>query len=176
MKIASVRAEQGGETDRLLSEIADKLQAQGRSIAGIVKEMSYSGTLDNGCDVKVRVLPDGAVIKITQNLGTGSNACRLDPAAIADAVSTVESGALDDPELFILNKFGPEEAAGRGFCAVIGRALEMEIPVLVGVGNASQAAFDRFAEGLAETLPAKSEAVLGWCCSVIGAKTPRVGR
>lgn len=162
MKIAYVSSAIQGETDRLLSAIAGKLQADGKTLAGIVKEQDHIGSFANGCDMKIRVLPSGPVIKITQDLGAGSDACRLDPGAIAEAVSRVEMGTMADAFLFILNKFGPEESAGRGFCNVIGTALEQGIPVLVGVGGANKGAFETFAGGLAVTLAAEEQAVLDW--------------
>jgi uncharacterized protein DUF2478 len=167
MRIARVSSEMRGETDRLLAGVADQLQAGGSALAGIVKEMGHTSAYDNGCDMKVRVVPEGPVIQITQNLGAGSDACRLDPGAIATAVSTVENGSLDKADLFILNKFGPEEAAGRGFVSVIGKALEQGIPVLVGVGVAGREAFDTFAGGLAETLPADPDTIREWCLAAM---------
>jgi len=169
MRIARVSSKMRGETDRLLAEVADQLRAGGSSLAGIVKDLGHTSAYDNGCDMKVRVLPEGPVIEITQNLGAGSDACRLDPGAIATAVSTVESSLLDKVDLFILNKFGPEEASGRGFVSVIGKAVEQGIPVLVGVGvvGASREAFDTFAGGLAETLAADPDTIREWCLAAM---------
>ncbi len=167
MEIAFVSTPERGETDRLLAEAAALLAGQQISVAGIVKELSYESAFENGCDMKVRVLPNGPVIKITQDLGEGSDACRLDPAAIADAVAQVENGDLSLAQVFILNKFGPEEAEGRGFRNVIGRALELGIPVLVGVGSGSREEFDDFTDGLAEPLPADTEAISSWCLTAI---------
>jgi hypothetical protein len=109
------------------------------------------------------VLPDGPPICITQSLGSGSAGCRLDPGAITQAVAAVEQKSADAFDLFILNKFGPLEAEGRGFCAAIGSALERDIPVLVGVGKACREAFDAFAGGVAEVLPPDCEATHEWC-------------
>jgi len=162
MKFACVTSPIRGETDRLLTEIANQLQAQGVSLAGIVKDLDHASAFNNGCDMKVRVLPDGPVIKITQDLGAGSDACRLDPGAIAQAVASVENGALQNADLFILNKFGPEEAAGRGFCSAIGAAIEHGIPVLVGVGEPSKAAFDSFTGGLATAVAPQPDDILAW--------------
>ncbi|MDU8928194.1 DUF2478 domain-containing protein [Alisedimentitalea sp. MJ-SS2] len=162
MKIASVNSAERGETDRLLTTVAQQLGDRGHALAGIVKVLEHESTFDNGCDMKVRVLPAGPDIQITQNLGVGSDACRLDPSAIADAVAQVESGALEGAELFILNKFGPEEASGRGFCAVIGAAIEQGIPVLVGVGAGGKAAFDDFTGGLAQSVNPDESAILDW--------------
>lgn len=162
MRIARVGSAAKGETDRLLTGLAETLQAEGLRLAGIVRDPGHEAAYANGCDMRVRVLPDGPSIAITQDLGPGSDACRLDPAAIAEAVARVEAGALAGADLFILNKFGPEEAAGRGFVPVIARALDMGVPVLVGVGAVNGAAFDAFADGLAETLPSDPEALAAW--------------
>jgi hypothetical protein len=169
MRIARVSSEMRGETDRLLTDVADQLQAGGKVLAGIVKDLSHTSTYDNGCDMKVRVMPEGPVIQITQNLGTGSDACRLDPGALTNAVSIVENSSFDKTDLFILNKFGPEEAVGRGFVSAIGKALEEGIPVLVGVGvaGASREAFDTFSGGLAETLPADPDSIREWCLAAM---------
>lgn len=167
MKIAYVTSQKRGEIDRLLSDLAGTLQAKGTRLSGIVKDQSYASQYDNGCDMKIRVLPKGAVIKITQDLGDGSNACRLDPAALTEAVAQVEADPMDHTDLFILNKFGPEECAGRGFCAVIATALERGIPVLVGVSGASAVKFSEFAGGMAEALPDDMASLQGWCATAM---------
>ena len=162
MKLARVTSTERGGIDRVLSDVADRLQAMDASLVGIVKVQDYASGFENGCDMKVRVLPEGPVIKITQDLGAGSGACRLDPGAITNAVSCVEASSFDQADLFILNKFGPEEAAGRGFCNVIGNALEHGIQALVGVGADNIPAFDSFAGGLAVTLPDDVEKIVDW--------------
>lgn len=162
MKIACVTSRERGATDRLITNIAERLEMTGSSLVGIVKVLDCESRFENGCDMKVRVLPKGPEITITQNLGTGSDACRLDPGAIANAVSRVEAAAMGNADLFVLNKFGPEESAGRGFCNVIGSALHHGIPVLVGVGDANKSSFETFAGGLAVTLPADAQAILDW--------------
>lgn len=171
MRIAFVTGEGRGETDRLLAETATRLEREGARLAGIVKSTEKATADDHFCNARVRVLPDGPVIAITQDLGAGSAACRLDPAGIAAAVAAVEGGSLEGAALFLLNKFGPEESAGRGFCSAIGTALEHDIPVLVGVGAANRAAFEGFAGGLAQALPADADALYDWCRAAI-ADTP----
>ena len=162
MKIACVTSPEPGKTDEVLSAVASQLRGQGVSLAGVVRDIGYVSGFANGCDAQVVVLPDGPVIKITQDLGRGSDACRLDPGKIAEAVAIVESGTLNQADLFILNKFGPEEAAGRGFCAAIGTALEHGVPVLVGVGAATKAAFDYFSDGVATSVEPQANAILAW--------------
>jgi nucleoside-triphosphatase THEP1 len=111
-------------------------------------------------------LPDGPEIRITQSLGNGAQGCRLAPAGIEQAVAAVEAADMQKSDLLIVNKFGPQEAEGRGFCAAIGAALANDVPVLVGVSMGTRAAFDTFAEGMAEVLPAEQDAIRAWVLAV----------
>ena len=163
MKLAVLSSGIQGEIDRLLSETADKLQAEGVRLVGVVKVLEENSPDTHACDMDLRVLPDGPPIRITQSLGSGAAGCRLNLGAITEAVAAVEQRSVDAFDLFILNKFGPQETEGRGFCAAIGSALEQNIPVLVGVGGACRDAFDAFADGMAEVLPPDREAIHKWC-------------
>lgn len=162
MKIAFVTSREPGEVDRLLRELADSLMAQKQNLTGIVKVIVDSSAYDPANDMDVEVLPTGQKIQVTQSLGPGSSGCRLDPAGIAQAVACVEATALENSELFILNKFGPEEANGRGFCSVIGQALDHNVPVLVGVGAANIEAFESFAAGMAQQLSCDITSLTDW--------------
>lgn len=164
MKIGIVSAEGRGETDRLISQTALALVKAGADVSGIVKvldEPQPEGS--HHCDMSVQVLPGENTIKITQSLGDGSQGCRLNPTAIVEAVAAVESSAGTTMDLFVLNKFGPQEAEGRGFRDAIASALENDVPVLVGVTPGTRAAFDAFTAGMAVELPADSQDILTWC-------------
>jgi hypothetical protein len=167
MKLAVLSSDVQGEIDQLLSESAARLQAEGVRLVGVVKVLEETSADAHACDMHLRVLPDGPPILITQSLGSGSTGCRLNPSAITEAVAAVEQKSADAFDLFILNKFGPQETEGRGFCAAIGSALEQGIPVLVGVGRACRGAFDAFAGGMAEVLPPDCEAIHKWCVEAV---------
>lgn len=115
MHLAYVMTEERGATDRLLSELAERLQAKGLRLAGIVQTNveCYDKEL---CDMDVRVLPDGETIRISQSLGAGARGCRLNPEALEQAVGQVSASLQSEPapQLLIVNKFGKHEADGRG--------------------------------------------------------------
>ena len=163
MKIGIVTSEIMGQTDQLISETTQRLLAEGLALAGIAKVLGADAAGDHHCDMDVRVLPNGPEIRITQSLGEGSSGCRLNPAGIAEAVAKVEQSGIAGAGLFVLNKFGPQEAEGHGFCEAIGTALEHDIPVLVGVGKGSRAALESFVDGLGEQLPPEPDAIYAWC-------------
>ncbi|WP_289042380.1 DUF2478 domain-containing protein [uncultured Aliiroseovarius sp.] len=164
MRIACIMAEGRGETDRLISEAAATLEAEGFVLNGIVKVLQDMPEGSHHCDMDVRVLADNRTIRITQSLGEGSDGCRLNPEAIAEAVAAVDQASSLDADAFILNKFGPEEAEGRGFRAAIATALEKDIPVLVGLsgGEGSRKGFMEFTGDIAVTLPADPDAIVRW--------------
>ena len=114
------------------------------------------------CDMDLRVLPAGETIRISQSLGSQSRGCRLDPAALEQAVAYVTASLDASPDLLIVNKFGKHEADGRGFRPVIAEALARDIPVLVGVNGLNEEKFLDFTEGAAQQVPADIEAVERW--------------
>ena len=167
MKIAIVSSTVMGQTDLLISNVAAKLEAEGTRLSGVVKVLHAEPVGDHHCDMDLRVLPDGETVRITQSLGEGSTGCRLNPAAIAEAVAATERVGTNNIDMFILNKFGPQEAEGRGFCDAIASALENGTPVLVGVGGSCREALDAFVDGMAEVLPAEPDAIHDWCQAAI---------
>ncbi|MBO9449353.1 DUF2478 domain-containing protein [Tropicibacter sp. R16_0] len=162
MHLAYVTTTQRGETDRLLSAFAERLEAEGVSLAGVVQTNTECADSAK-CDMDLRVLSgNGEVIRISQSLGEGSRGCRLDPAALEQSVGLVTAALEDQPRLLIVNKFGKHEADGRGFRPIIGEALARDIPVLVGVNGLNEDRFIAFSEGVAEKLPADLDAMSAW--------------
>ncbi|MEZ5778328.1 MAG: DUF2478 domain-containing protein [Paracoccaceae bacterium] len=161
-----VVAEGQGTADRLLAGVARRLMAEGWPLAGAVQVNSDRGAAPR-CEMDLHVLMSDRVVRISQNLGTLSKGCRLDPAGLEQAVGLVAEALVGPgrPRLLIVNKFGKQEIDGRGFRPVIGQALAEGIPVLTAVGAGQTDAFAAFADGLAEPIAADEASVLGWCRS-----------
>ncbi|WP_138471488.1 DUF2478 domain-containing protein [Poseidonocella sp. HB161398] len=161
MRIGYVTAEGRGDGDRLLCALAERLGAQGLRLAGVVQHNTDRAD-DSGCDMDVRVLPDGPLVRISQSLGAGSSGCRLDAGALEQAVGLVGASMAAGADLLMVNKFGKHEAEGRGFRALIGDALAAEVPVIVGVAEKNMPAFLEFAGEFAEPVPAETAALEAW--------------
>ncbi len=161
MHLAYVTTTDRGATDRLLSAVAAHLLARGAKLAGVV-QTNTECTDSSKCDMDVQVLPDGETIRISQSLGEHARGCRLDPAALEQAVGQVMATLTDDPQLMIINKFGKHEADGRGFRPVIAEALAQDIPVLLGVNGLNDEKFQTFTGGAAEQLTPDLEAIVSW--------------
>lgn len=172
MLLASVTSSERGATDRVLRDVVAQLANAGVRVAGALRPAPDGA--DNGhCDSNLWLLPAGPMVKIQQDLGTGSTACRMDAGAFERAVGMVQARLVTGgADLIVLNKFGVSEAEGRGFRAVIAEAIARDIPVLTGITPAHQAAFDRFADGMATVLPADTRAILDWADAAMRARLP----
>ena len=77
----------------------EHLAGKGLRLRGIVKVLESKFDNDDGCNMDVRVLPAGPDVRSTQNQGSGSAVCRLDPTAITAAVAKVESSNAPPPSV-----------------------------------------------------------------------------
>jgi hypothetical protein len=157
-----------GAGDRLLAGLSDRLVGMGWPLAGVIQINTVFDPA-RPCHMDLMVLNGAGRVRISQDLGPLSRGCRLDASGLETAVGLVEAALDARPRLLIVNKFGKQEAEGRGFRPVIGQALAMGVPVLTTVGPRNRPALDAFAEGMAESLPPDEVAVLDWCRLVTGA-------
>ena len=165
MRIACVMAGGRGDMDLLLHGFAMRAAARGLRLCGTVQVNSDCGA-GRPCDMDVQVLPDGPVIRISQNLGRGARGCRLDPEALERAVAAAEARLSEGVDLVIVNKFGKHEAEGRGFRALIAEAVARDIPVLVGVNALNAPRLAEFVGGAPDRLAPTPEALDAWLASV----------
>jgi hypothetical protein len=155
--------------DLVLHGLATRAAARGLRLCGTVQTNSNCAE-GRPCDMDVRILPDGPLIRISQSLGAGARGCRLDAGALEQAVAQTAARLAEGCDLLIVNKFGKQEADGRGFRDVIAEALGADIPVLVGVNRLNLARFETFTEGLAEPVAPESGALDAWIASL--SRTP----
>lgn len=152
-----------GASDVVLAQVAALLTAQGVRLAGTVQSNIERSDRAH-CDMDVQVLPDGPSFRISQDLGSQSRGCRLDPGALEQAV-VVATDRLEGAEVLMVNKFGKLETEGRGFCALIAEALSRGITVLVGVNGLNRPAFETFCDNLAEPLGNDPQQIAAWVLS-----------
>ncbi|MEM6389974.1 MAG: DUF2478 domain-containing protein [Pseudomonadota bacterium] len=167
MRMGYVMAPGRGDVDLLLARAADALQAEGMRLCGTVQTNTECEGL-GPCDMDVHVLPDGPVIRISQSLGPGARGCRLDPGALETAIAACER-ALPSSDALVVNKFGKQEAAGRGFRALIGEAITLGVPVLVGLNGLNQNAFESFTGGAAEAVDPDVSTLADWLRAAVEA-------
>lgn len=150
-----------GDASVHMAALAAALSAEGWRLAGAV-QVDLDRGADCACEMTLEVLGAGAApIRISQSLGPGSSGCRLDSGALEQAAGLAEKVLKRGADLVIVNKFGKQEAAGRGFRALIGAALAQGVPVLTAVPPGQLAAFTVFAGDYARPLDWDAASV--WC-------------
>lgn len=149
-----------GASDLFLSDVVARLDGRLR-LCGTVQTNTARADRRK-CDMDLQLLSSGKVLRISEDRGALARGCTLDTSVLAQAVAATED-ALSGADLLIVNKFGKTEAEGRGFTPVIGEALCIGLPVLVGVNGLNLPAFKHFTDGLATTLPADVRRVTDWC-------------
>lgn len=163
MNLAYMMAPGRGDADLILAQLAHDLALQGLDCCGTVQINTERD--DKGpCDMDVRVLPDGPVMRISQDLGPSSRGCRLDHSVLEHAVGLVSTRLAGGADVLIINKFGKHEAEGRGFRPVIAEALEQGIPVIVGLNALNLSEFEAFNGGMAVRLPPDCKSLAEWVC------------
>ncbi|MET3663037.1 DUF2478 domain-containing protein [Aquamicrobium ahrensii] len=161
MKLGYVTLQGRGLIDLLLADVVARLEAHGLALAGTVQTNIHRDDRAR-CDMDLRLLPDGPTVRISVDRGALARGCRLDAGVLEQAVLWV-AGSLDKAELLVVNKFGKQEAEGKGLTGAIADALERGLPVLVGVNGLNLPAFLEFAGGMATGLTADAESIVDWC-------------
>jgi nucleoside-triphosphatase THEP1 len=152
--------------DALIARCASALSASGYRLGGVVQSNPHRDGRRR-CDMYLKDLLGGDQIKISFDRGNEARGCRLDPDAFARIDAWVERAVLERVDLLIINKFGKEEARGRGLRPVIADALIAEIPLVIGVSTLNLFDFQSFVGETATRLTPDVGAITAWCRTAI---------
>jgi hypothetical protein len=172
MHLGYITIQGRGLIDDCLSEAVALMQAQGLRLSGTVRLLPVDHRA-HPCDMRLQVLPDGPVHRISQALGAGSRGCRLDTGQIETLAAEVEARVAGS-DLLVVNKFGKQECHGRGLRPAILQALDRAIPVIVGVNAQNEQEFLAFADAAATQLAADPRAILSWANAALNAGSPAI--
>ena len=161
-QIAAVVYDDGLFRDALLARCAAGLVAAGYRLGGLVQSNAHRRGRRR-CDMYVKDLLGGDEIKISLDRGNEARGCRLDPDAFARIDAWVERAVLERVDLLIINKFGREEARGRGLRPVIAEALIAAIPLVIGVSTRNFREFLTFVGDSVTPLGPEIGAIMAWC-------------
>lgn len=156
----------GPEADGLLAQVADSLAEKGYRLGGVVQSNVHRPGRRK-CDMYLHDLLGGEEILISLHRGNEARGCRLDADAFTRINSWGEQALAAGVDLILINKFGKEEASGRGLRSLIAEALSAGIPVLLGVSTLNLPELVAFAGGPLHRLPAQRDAILAWCQTAI---------
>ncbi len=166
MNIAYTIGSKPGDTDLLLARFATYAAESGLRTCGTVQVNTDREDCAR-CDMDVRILPNGPVIRISQSLGKEAKGCRLDSEALETAVGIATERLQSGGDILVINKFGKHEASGRGFREIIAEALSRDIPVLVGTNGLNEAALVEFTGGEASFVEPTLASLKAWHQSIL---------
>lgn len=165
LPIAAIVYDPTDKVEELLVAAARALAAKGVRIGGVLQH-DIEKVVDDPCAMELEDLASGTRFSLSQELGSGSTACRLDPASLAHAAVAVRAAIADGADLVVINKFGAQEVAGAGLRDEMGEAVLAAIPLLTAVGRRFLGQWQEFTGGAGTLLEPRLEDVLGWWASV----------
>lgn len=152
---------QQGTGDEFVEEVARRFEQLGARVAGAV-QLNSTSSKSKRAKMVLEILGSNKVIGISQSLGPFASGCALDPEGLENAAQIVLESLDEDRDLLILNKFGKQERDGQGFRDVLVKALDLDVPVLLGVSANLEAEFRGFAGDFAIKLEPELECILEW--------------
>lgn len=151
----------------LFVALAQVLRERSVRLGGVLQH-DIPSAIDDPCAMELENLSDGSRFALSQELGSGSEACRLDPGSLAHAGMAVRTAVEAGAELIIINKFGAQEASGSGLRAEMALAVVAGVPLLTAVGARFLPEWQDFTGGAAVELAPELDAMIAWCTGVLG--------
>lgn len=149
--------------ERLIAKAVEGLRDRGIALAGALQRTPEDMADRHACDLLIEDLATGEVTAIAEHRGKEARGCRLDVGLLTELAEAVLSSLRsEEPRLLVINKFGKIEADGGGLRQAVAEAVELGIPVLVGVPARNLDRWRAFAGALAVELPADFSAIAEW--------------
>jgi nucleoside-triphosphatase THEP1 len=161
--IAAVVYADGTYPDEAMARAIEPMREAGMALAGVLQRAPEGFPGRHPCDIVVEDLASGEVVALAEHRGKEARGCRLDVGLLTEVAEAV-MGSLhaESPCLLVVNKFGKIEADGGGMRDAIAEALELGIPVLVGVPARNLDRWRAFAGPFAIELAPRADAITGW--------------
>lgn len=159
VRVAAVVHAKGCGVDSLLETFVSDLKRRGIRVRGLIQR-NYG----IGCRAKMELidLDSGDTFQISQCLGPGSSACRLNPDGVA-AASMALRQALDKPmDLLVANRYGSIELQGHGLADEMLAAMCAGIPLITSVATPHLDGWRRFTGGLGDELDPEPKSIMTW--------------
>jgi nucleoside-triphosphatase THEP1 len=134
----------GPEFETFLKAATESMAGQGMRLAGLIQESRPRGERRK-CDIYLRDLATGEVHGVSDDRGPEARGCMLNTDRLLRAGEAAGRGLSADTDLLVLCKFGKTEATGGGLRNLIATALDLAVPVLIGVPRANLEPFRAFA-------------------------------
>lgn len=161
--IAALVYADGVYPERVIARAVEALRDRGVALAGALQRAAGEMVDRHPCDLLIEDLATGEVTAIAEHRGKQARGCRLDVSLLTELAGAVLSSLRsEEPRLLVINKFGKIEADGGGLRQAVAEAVDLGIPVLVGVPARNLDRWRAFAGPLAVELPVDDTALARW--------------
>jgi hypothetical protein len=150
LPITAIVYPKGPDFEAFLRDVTATMAEQGMRLAGLVQH-SQAKPGRTKCDMYLQDLT-GEVSAISDDRGPHARGCVLNTDRLLGACEAAKAGLSAETDLMVLCKFGKAEVEGGGFRSVIATALELSVPVLIGVPEINLSPFREFASGFAREI------------------------
>ena len=158
-EIAALVYSRRDRPDLILCAFAQILAHAGRRVCGLIQ---LRDRLRDRSPCKVMVLDTWQVFDVARPRDVENVHCRLDARWLdrmgVKATASIRHGV----DAVIVNRFGPLEAAGRGFRDAIQAASETETPLVIAVPDFEFERWTRFSGGMGVRLDCTLDGILRW--------------
>ena len=122
--IAGVHFERGLVVEACFEKIVKRFNNAGIRVSGYLqREMLLAG--DSCSHTYLENIASGVRTRISQDLGSGAKACKLDPHKLLELSTQLCTDLDANAGLLIINRFGRGESEGHGFRPAIEKAFEL---------------------------------------------------
>ncbi len=104
----------------------------------------------------------GAVLQLSEDRGKESSGCRLDRSILTEAAGLLLAALEERPDILVLNKFGKVEAEGEGLRDALAKAVELGVPIVVGVPFRNLDQWRTFAGDMVDECEAETPRIRNW--------------
>jgi uncharacterized protein DUF2478 len=164
--IAALVYSSADRPDLVLCDFARHLADSGRRVCGLVQLRDRASEEAPG---RVMVLDSWQVLDVSPAGG-----CRLDPRWLDQMGARIKTLIASGVGAVIVNRFGPLEAAGRGFSEAIAAASETKTPLVIAVPRFEFERWTRFSSGMTVKLDCNLDNLLDWWGRVSSSSSPAV--
>ena len=146
--------------DLVLWAFARHLADAGGRVSGLIQ---FRDRPADSSPCRLMVLDSWQMVDVArQHDAAGDDHCRLDAYWLDQMGIRVKASIRRGVDAVIVNRFGPLEAAGRGFCDAILTASATETPLVIAVPLFEFARWTQFSSGMAVRLDCTLDSALAW--------------
>lgn len=161
--VAGVVYDGGLDIDAVLSAAVDLLRSNGVRVAGLLQR--FGDTLPGGKrSMFVEILSSGERIRLDLPRGPEASGCVLDPDALNRAACALRSAITQRPDVLMVNRFGKQEAEGRGMRAELAEAVTSGLLTVVAVHQSLVAEWEKFLGEPGYLLRPEPTDIVDWAC------------